>query len=127
MHLVHALLHHEDPQSSDSPLCLLCYYTPLNSRGTRGSITLELYGILREGGETAELAAEVTATVPAGAPEYQVNEELEPGTTLLRREARDGATVDTLLVKKVNGKVITKDIICTSVYPPAARLIETGP
>ncbi len=110
-----------------TPMCVLCYYTPLNGRGTRGSVTMEVYGIMRQGGETAELTAEVTETKSAGTPEYQVNPDLEPGTTLLRREARDGATVNTVLLRKVNGRVYSSDIICTAVYPPVSRLIETGP
>ena len=110
-----------------TPMCVLCYYTPLNGRGTRGSVTMEVYGIMRQGGETAELTAEVKETKPAGTPEYQVNPDLEPGTTLLRREAREGATVNTVLLKKVNGRVYSSDIICTAVYPPVCRLIETGP
>ena len=113
--------------SSQTPLCVLCYYTPLNGRGTRGSVTLEIYGIMRQGGGTAELTAETTEVLPAGAPEYRVNTDLEPGTTLLRREASDGAKINTVLVRKVNGKVYSSDIICTAVYPPLGRLIEKGP
>ena len=110
-----------------TPLCLLCYYTPFNGRGSRGSVTLEVYGILRQGGETAELAAEVVEVLPAGAPEYRVNGNLESGTTLIRREARDGARVNTLLLRKVNGRVYGSDIVCTAVYPPVSRLLEKGP
>ena len=112
---------------AETPLCVLCYYTPHNSRGTRGAVTLEIYGILRQGGETAELATKVTQTLPAGTPEYQVNPDLEPGTTLLRREARDGARVNTLLVRKVNGRAYNTEIICSAEYPPVSRLVETGP
>ena len=110
-----------------TPLCLLCYYTPYNGRGTRGSVTMEVYGIMRQGGETAELAAEVMETLPAGAPEYRTNSGLEPGTTLIRREAADGAKVNTVLLKKINGRVYSRDIVCAAVYPPVNRLLETGP
>ena len=34
---------------------------------------------------------------------------------------------DEILLKKVNGRVYSSDIICTAVYPPVCRLIETGP
>ena len=110
-----------------TPLCVLCYYTPMNGRGTRGSVTLEVYGLLRQGGETAGLEARVTRTLPAGTPEYRVDPELEPGTQLLRREARDGAEVDTVLVIRVNGRPFSSEVICSAVYPPVCRLIETGP
>ena len=115
-------------QNTDqTPFCVLCYYTPLNGRGTRGAVTMEVYGLLRQGGETAELTAMVTETIRAGGPEYKINAELEPGTVLLRREARDGAKVNTLLVKKVNGRAYSSEIICSSVYPAVNRLIEKGP
>ncbi len=113
--------------TAQTPFCVLCYYTPLNGRGTRGSVTMEIYGLMRQGGETAELTAAVTETLRAGGPEYRINPELEPGTTLLRREARDGARVNTLLVKKVNGKAYSSEIICSAVYPAVNRLIEKGP
>ena len=113
--------------TAETPLCALCYYTPLNGRGTRGSVTLEIYGVMRQGGETAELQAEITETLPAGAPEYRINGDLEPGTTLLRREARDGASVNTLLVHKMNGKVFRTETVCSATYPPVSRLIEKAP
>ena len=112
---------------ADTPLCLLCYYTPLNARGTRGSVTMELYGILRQGGETAELSARILKTLTAGPAEVQVNPDLEHGTALLRREARDGAEVSTLLTRRINGRVYSTDIVCTTIYPPVCRLVETGP
>ncbi len=113
--------------ASESPMCVLCYYTPLNSRGTRGAVTLEVYGLLRPAGETAALSVETVETVRAGAPEYTVNPDLAPGTTLLRREARDGETVRTLLQKMNNGRVYATEVVCVWTYPPVSRLIERGP
>ena len=113
--------------AAQTPFCVLCYYTPMNGRGTRGSVTLEVYGLMRQGGETAELNAKVTETLKPGAPEVRIDPGLEPGTTLLRREARDGARVDTVLVKKVNGKAYSTEIVCSALYPAVSRLIEKGP
>lgn len=112
---------------SASPLCVLCYYTPHDGRGRSGSVTLEVYGILRDASESAELSAEVIETLPAGEPEVQINPDLEPGTTLLRREARDGARVRTLLLRKSNGRTYSTDIVATWTYPAVRRLIETSP
>ena len=113
--------------AAQTPFCVLCYYTPMNGRGTRGSVTLEVYGLMRQGGETAELNAKVTETLKPGTPEVRIDPGLEPGTTLLRREARDGARVDTVLVKKVNGKAYSTEIVCSALYPAVSRLIEKGP
>ncbi len=112
---------------AETPMCVLCYYTPHNSRGLAGSVTLEVYGILREAGESAELRAETLEILPAGAPETRVSDALEPGARLLRREARDGARVNTLLVRKSNGRVFSTEVVDSWTYPAVNRLIETGP
>ena len=88
-------------------------------------LSIELYGMRKEEGESVRLETAVISTSqPPSSPKYQQNVNLLPGEQRELKKSRNGYVVDTYRVFLRDGQAYKRDKLFSSVYPMVQQVIE---
>lgn len=91
-----------------------------------GIAEFNIHGIKEEVEYTVDLAPVVTASIPY-ATQYIPDPSLMPGQQVLVQAGGSGCKVTTYKETKLDGKLVSREIISTDTYQPMKAIIRVGP
>lgn len=101
---------------------------PIKIEGTvnSGIAEFNIHGIKEDVEYTVDLAPVVTASIPY-ATQYIPDPSLMPGQQVLVQAGGSGCKVTTYKETKLDGKLVSREIISTDTYQPMKAIIRVGP
>lgn len=101
---------------------------PIKIEGSVGSgiATFNIHGIKEETEYSVDLAPVVTASIPYST-QYIQDASLMPGQQVPVQNGGNGCKVTTYKETRLDGKLVSKEIISTDTYQPMKAIIRVGP
>ena len=90
-----------------------------------GIASVEIYGIKEENEYTFDFDTKVIATIPF-TTKYEEDASLPVGTEEVKQKGVNGLKTETYIIKKLNGRVISKTLLSRDTYDAMARIIKKG-
>ncbi len=107
--------------STDEPIYIVAFVTD------DWRVRTHIFGKMRTDGITISLIPVVKDIISPGKEELRYVSDLAPGEMRLKSKARDGYRVNSYKAyTDADGNVIDKVFLCSSYYPPRAKVIEVG-
>ncbi len=107
--------------NTDYPVAIVAWFN-------QPKVYFQIYGQKLADGVTIRIESSITERTPVTAePTERLNEELEPGETVVARTAKQGIKAVAYKVFVKDGKVIDRVLAFTSEYRPLNEIIEHGP
>ena len=107
--------------NTDYPVAIVSWFN-------QPKVYFQIYGQHLEDGVTIRIESSITERTPVTAdPTERLNEELEPGETVVARTAKQGIKAVAYKVYVKDGQVIDRVLAFKSEYKPLNEIIEHGP
>ena len=107
--------------NTDWPIFIIAQYE-------KQKITVNIYGMSLGSDVTVDLESITTKVIPQpDGPKYVLNPDLPRGTSEKTVTGRKGYEVETWKIKKQNGKVISRELLCKSTYKAYQETYEYNP
>lgn len=91
-----------------------------------GIAEFKIYGMQEENEYEIKLIPVTTASIPY-ATQYVEDPTLAPGQQVIAQSGHAGYKVTTYIEKRLNGEVVSKDVLSNDTYSPMRTIIHVGP
>ena len=88
-----------------------------------GIATVDIYGIKEEEEYSIELETRTVATLPFST-QYIDDASLEAGKEVVTQKGANGLQTETYIIKSLNGKVVSKNLLTKDTYTPMQRIVK---
>lgn len=88
-----------------------------------GIATVDIYGIKEEEEYNIELETRTVATIPFST-QYIDDASLEAGKEVVTQKGANGLQTETYIIKSLNGKVVSKNLLTKDTYTPMQRIVK---
>ena len=92
----------------------------------KGKATFNIYGVQEDPEYEIKITPVTTQVIPYNTV-YNPDPALAPGQQVITQSGHSGYRVTTYREKRLNGEVISKDILSKDVYNPMTTIINVGP
>ena len=88
-----------------------------------GIATVDIFGIKEEEEYSIELETRTIATLPFST-QYVDDASLEAGKEVVTQKGANGLQTETYIIKSLNGKVVSKNLLTKDTYTPMQRIVK---
>ena len=99
------------------------YPIRLTASVQNGIATIEVFGIKEEEEYTITFETRTVGTIPFST-KYEDDESLEAGKEVVKQNGANGLQTETYVIKSLDGKVVSKEVLSKDTYTPMQRIIK---
>lgn len=101
------------------------YPVTIKASINNGIATISIYGITEENEYTVSFETRTIATIPTSV-KYEEDATMAAGTEKVRQKGANGLKTETYIIKSLNGKVVSKNLLSRDTYDAMKKIVVRG-